>query len=492
MFSSTEELRKHLIEKFMDSTPVSVTSIANNDFDETEADIIQDESESKHEVEKAIAEPSQSSIVEDLDTSFRFLEKDDLQQEFALRRDFTKEYTITFCLYKINTDLAEPFLEIYFIKTPTSSFGMPKMRLNMDHFNELLQMNAKEEEEEEEEEKEEEEEEEKEEKEEEEDDENDEPSIKIKQDEKPSIKVKDDLEQGEVEVEDPSKFRFKPKQEGGEKEDKDSDSSSSDEDSDNNSSDEDSDTASSSSDFDEIEEEFIDQCTEYFRKIINIDTIELTDYYRGFLEDPITGALFVFIDSTDITFTQETSIPSDDATPPEKIDSRWAILDEIEKTTILSSTIDTTCLQLFKDNPKLFILKQSNGNPIMSQTIIGYICAKLDATYENAYYEDKSDSMTVKSLVNPKVDHPIFHDVVMFSTKPLRTDNNDLIKRYAINVDSIVYFYNPDFPLSEYRLNEVTEDSPENLQYSQFSCYSFFEDGKEFVCLDDVNLYTEL
>jgi len=209
----------------------------------------------------------------------------------------------------------------------------------------------------------------------------------------------------------------------------------------------------------EIEDEFLNQCSQF---LMEKTGIERENSYMGFLENP-DNTIFVFFDFTLFDFTKGT----------------WGIMDEIiNKHRINDTLIKETDYKLFYENPTLLFIRDERREP-MEIPISGFSCL-LDGS--NSYHTEPEGSQVSISLINDKVDDPIFKDIYLFSYEPLLYENLDLIKRYAIFIKNSVYFLNKGFELTP-EMEIIVDD--------QISI-SFYRDGKLFWAIKSVERFTEL
>ena len=125
--------------------------------------------------------------------------------------------------------------------------------------------------------------------------------------------------------------------------------------------------------------------------------------------------------------------------------------------------------------------------------------------YKNLYYEtnDTINSQSpILSIINPKVNHPLFDYVYLFTSDPFIKDsqkgivqefissvvNNksseiNKIKRYALEIDSVKYYKDVDVET----LIEKNEIITPN-----YDVYCFYEDNREYWAVKSINNFTEI
>jgi len=129
------------------------------------------------------------------------------------------------------------------------------------------------------------------------------------------------------------------------------------------------------------------------------------------------------------------------------------------------------------------------------------------STYKNIYYETndtiKSQS-PVLSVINPKINHPLFDNVYLFTSEPFiksvqrglvqelmnsvinnatTTDQINKIKRYALQIDSVKYYKDVDVK-TLIENNEVLNPN--------YQVYCFYEDNREYWAVISISNFTEI
>ena len=108
--------------------------------------------------------------------------------------------------------------------------------------------------------------------------------------------------------------------------------------------------------------------------------------------------------------------------------------------------------KLFYNNPILIFLKYENGEPV-DIPIIAYLCKETEnnpdnketeTSYLNVFYENRehSGSQNTISIINKKVEHPIFNETFLFTEEPIVYENLEKIKRFSVFIKNAFYFFN--------------------------------------------------
>ena len=129
------------------------------------------------------------------------------------------------------------------------------------------------------------------------------------------------------------------------------------------------------------------------------------------------------------------------------------------------------------------------------------------STYKNIYYESKDtikSQSPVLSVINPKINHPLFDNVYLFTSEPFikgsqkglaqelmnsvvnntsATDEINKIKRYALEIDSVKYYKDVDVK-TLIEQNEVINPN--------YEVYCFYEDDREYWAVKSINNFTEI
>jgi hypothetical protein len=128
-----------------------------------------------------------------------------------------------------------------------------------------------------------------------------------------------------------------------------------------------------------------------------------------------------------------------------------------------------------------------------------------DSKYKNLYYETNdtiSSQSPILSVVNPKVNHPLFDNVYLFTTEPFiessqkglvqefissvvnnTTNKINKLKRYALEIDSVKYYKDVDVK-TLIEQNEILNPN--------YDVYCFYEDNREYWAVNSINNFTEI
>ena len=129
------------------------------------------------------------------------------------------------------------------------------------------------------------------------------------------------------------------------------------------------------------------------------------------------------------------------------------------------------------------------------------------STYKNLYYEINDTIKTqspILSVINPKINHPLFDYVYLFTSEPFikssqkgltqeiissvvnnttATDEINKIKRYALEIDSVKYYKDVDVE-TLIEKNEIISPN--------YDVYCFYEDNREYWAVKTINNFTEI
>lgn len=216
---------------------------------------------------------------------------------------------------------------------------------------------------------------------------------------------------------------------------------------------------------DGVEDIFLDNCVDFFKETFGDNAV---DKYKGFVEfDDYIFAVFDCIDIED------------------KPDNIWAINDEVlNKRKIFKTPVSEIVLNMFLENRVLINIRDKDGK-VLPNPIVAYL---LNENYENVYYKEEESSHTTASILNEKVNHPLFHNVYLFSLEPLVQHNEvSKIKRFALFIDGGLLVENGDVPILDYKTDEG--DVPD---YSQYDCIGFKENNNDFWLTRSRNFFIEL
>jgi len=266
-------------------------------------------------------------------------------------------------------------------------------------------------------------------------------------------------------------------------------------------------------DFDEFEAEFFNQCSAFFQEITYLGDDLAHQRYLGFIEKE--DVLYIVFDCTDLDILENIHL--------QKKDGYFiAIMDEIlNKKQINETPIQQHVIELFESSPLLSnIYGQDNKQQPFPKLV--YLCVQGESGYKNEYYENvetktesenetipleksisKSQSRSI-SIINPKVEHPFFDHVYLFTTEPfIKTsqkgvvqeviqsitenvttpDEINNIKRYALELDSVKYYKDIDIK---------TLIEKKELINPNYDVYCFYDDGREFWAVKSPTSFVEI
>jgi hypothetical protein len=225
----------------------------------------------------------------------------------------------------------------------------------------------------------------------------------------------------------------------------------------------------------DIEFEFMNQCSQFYKEITGIGFDNSNKSFKGFTQNE-NNEIFIIFDLTNMNIENLQS------------SQQWAIIDEIiYKNRILTQPILESHVANFVQNPMLLFLKYDNGEPV-DIPISGHLCKETEnnesvdtekSSYLNVYYEGSQNTI---SIVNKKIEHPIFSETFLFTEEPINYDNLDNIKRYAIFIKNSFYFLNKDMELKPM----------EDEIYRKFDCFSFYIKDKVYWSIENYDLFVEL
>ena len=248
-------------------------------------------------------------------------------------------------------------------------------------------------------------------------------------------------------------------------------------------------SAENNNDEDEIETEFLNQCSHFFANIMNKSIKDATTlmqkYYRGFIEmeNDNSTTICAVIDCTHIEIGHGTQIEH----------PIWGTIDEITvKHRIADTPIEESIRHLFLANPILSRIKDDNNSNVPLPIAV-YLCTHVNGIYKNVHYDNDDDPLMIKSILNPVVTNEYFDNVYMFSSEPFDYDNLSKIKRYALFIDGAYNFENKDIPFNEAltKLNISTTFTLSKL-YNDYTCFSFYEGDHLMWAVKDFNKFTEI
>jgi hypothetical protein len=145
--------------------------------------------------------------------------------------------------------------------------------------------------------------------------------------------------------------------------------------------------------------------------------------------------------------------------------------------------------------------------PPTEQPVQQPVQQKGGSTYKNLYYKTNNtinSQSPILSIVNPKVNHPLFDYVYLFTSEPFikssqkgltqeiissvvnnttATDEINKIKRYALEIDSVKYYKDVDVE-TLIEKNEIISPN--------YDVYCFYEDNREYWAVKSINKFTEI
>jgi len=223
--------------------------------------------------------------------------------------------------------------------------------------------------------------------------------------------------------------------------------------------DDDDDSDSEQEENNSVNNEFLHQCIRFFHDNILKETdidddTDIKTRYRGFMEQDDTNNLYVFFDCTDLHI----DVYNNKFKTNEYV---FAIVDEINKRKINDVYIDNDIITLFQKNSFITELNTRNGEPVV-MPIISHICSENDdKNYINLYNDVNENDTDDILLIPPQINHPIYHDTYVFSTKALN-GNYTNIKRFALFYEELIQeTENMEIETEE---NDKEPEEPENME----------------------------
>lgn len=196
----------------------------------------------------------------------------------------------------------------------------------------------------------------------------------------------------------------------------------------------------------------LDQCSQYLEKTFNIDYENANNLYKGYVK--IEDRLYVFIDVSTI----DIEIPEQDV-------FSWVIIDEIVNKRVCNNIpICNMIVDLFLTNPLIKNIYNENNEPIETPICV-YICENEEVDYVNV----RSSSTLNVSLLSNKVQHSVFGNIAMFSTKQFQNDDQ-IYKRYCLFTSESVYILHSNFTKPEVSL--IHDKSCIRFPYNDRECWS--------------------
>jgi hypothetical protein len=223
--------------------------------------------------------------------------------------------------------------------------------------------------------------------------------------------------------------------------------------------------SSESENDEDINELFQEKCKELLTLTIGNKNSAI---YKGFIESE--SIVYAFFENSETT--------------PLKTNSNMAILDEIQKRKIINTPIVDKISTMFDQNKILSNFKDEMGI-ILDNPICVYLCKKSGNNYVNVDIGDKPDTKT--EILEYKINHPVFHDVYIFTTDPIPKEQSffnlfsspSKVKRFSLFIDNETVLKTE---------GDVTNTS----NYNNFTCISFTENGRDYWAVRSELLFTEI
>jgi len=203
-----------------------------------------------------------------------------------------------------------------------------------------------------------------------------------------------------------------------------------------------------------------------------------------------------------------------DKAQPDEINAEQKLLDQAQPDKINAEQKQLENVQPEPGEPVVEEKKNEQLNPsempinqLQKQPVQNPINQKGGSTYKNMYYK-KDDTIksqsTILSFINPKVNHPLFDYVYLFTSEPFikdsqkgiaqemlsvvidnttTTDEINKIKRYALEIDSVKYYKDVDVK-TLIEKNEIISPN--------YDVYCFYEDNREYWAVKSKNNFTEI
>lgn len=227
----------------------------------------------------------------------------------------------------------------------------------------------------------------------------------------------------------------------------------------------------------EIDTEFFNQCSQFFQKTTSLTNDIASQRYLGFIEKD--DIIYVFFDCSKI----ESSVFEN---------MHVGIIDEIiNKKRISDVPIEQPIVELFSSSPLITHIYRQHGEEIPYPKSVNLCLSDNEGQYKNAYYQDPLKTV---SVVNPKVEHPFFGNVYIFSSEPIiqgstkglvqgimetlsPAPESNPIKRYALFTGSAKIY------------KEITSLEQVDKRYI---CYGFIEKSHELWAVKQIKLFVEL
>lgn len=421
--------------------------------------IEKNESFNKSEIDSFIEMPVLNKSVEPeksiqqiiTEKNFRYLENDILSKEFSLNREpeilELKKYSISLCFFNINENLNIPFLEFLF-NNESGVFDFPRKELNMDVLADLYKK---------------------------------EKSHKINMENMNPIQDSNEGNQSITDDDD---------------------------------------------EYDEVEIEFFNQCSKFAQETVFLNDNILKQRYFGFIEKDDT--LYVVFDVSNLDILENIYNNNN------KSGLFLGIMDEIiNRKKIFETPINEKIVELFVSSNLLQNIYDDNNEAVIIPKLL-YLCidefefeesddeeevieqprpetteqqpkqqgGNNENQYKNAYYKsnETQTNSSLTSVINPKINHPLFDNTYLFTSEPLITssqkgvlqellsatttnDEINKLKRFALQTESVKYYKDVDVKT----LIEQNEQISPN-----YDAYCFYDDNREYWAVKSIASFTEL
>lgn len=208
-------------------------------------------------------------------------------------------------------------------------------------------------------------------------------------------------------------------------------------------------------------------CKEFFMKFTSLTEDESSKRYKGFVEMDPDNFVVVF-DCTDI----EINIENNDATN--------VILDEIINKKVIEIPITEFVTKFFEEHEYMKHVTDENNYSIATPSCL-YMVDIIDGNKENVI-----KSQNTMSILDVQIEHPIFGNIYLFSSKPLENISETIpLGRYAVFTNKSLYMMNRDFELED-NLSEYKTD------FENFSVVCFFEEGVKYYAVYRQSIFMEI
>jgi hypothetical protein len=205
-------------------------------------------------------------------------------------------------------------------------------------------------------------------------------------------------------------------------------------------------------------------CKEFFMKCTSLKEDESSKRYKGFVEIDTNNFVVVF-NCTDLEINTENH------------DTANVILDEITNKKVIETPIAEFVTKFFEEHEYMKYVTDENNYPIPTPSCL-YMVDIIDGNKENVI-----KSQNTMSILDIQVEHPIFGNIYLFSSKPLEI--NTQIGRYSVFTNKSLYMMNRDFELDE-NLREYKHE------FDDFSVVCFFEEGVKYYAVYTQTVFMEI